>query len=329
MKNCVNGIIGALILSLLFINCANSVVFAQDAQSYYKTGYEYFSQENYEKAEENYKKAININPDFEKAHYWLGKVYTQMNEYEKAVTEWKAVLRINSQNQYAFWNLINSFKSTSLVKSGNSTDYLNEGNRLINSPQAYLSGDSSFSVDTLLSSIPYFKRAVNIEPKLIEGYYWLAEVYSILGTKITSQFSYLAVENYEKTINTEEAGNTSSFSHSSKYWLAYTRLSELYQNLNLDNKQKELWLRFEKARALPYKMALEEKGYLDYNYPSEIEVSYEDGEKIEYWIYPEKNMTFEVVNGEVLGEKDVMKQIIVEPVDEIKGGDLTSEGETE
>ncbi|MBN2395700.1 MAG: tetratricopeptide repeat protein, partial [Candidatus Atribacteria bacterium] len=52
-------------------------VTAQDAQTFYQNGYQYFSQGNYQKAEENYKKAIELNGDFEDAHYWLGKVYRQ------------------------------------------------------------------------------------------------------------------------------------------------------------------------------------------------------------------------------------------------------------
>lgn len=326
-----NKMFGVMILFLLLFLWVNSIIFAQDAQSYYKTGYEYFVQENYQKAEEYYKKAIEINPDFEKAHYWLGKVYSKINNYEKAVQEWKEVLRINSQNQYAFWNLINSFKNTSLVKSDNAIDYLNEGNRLIGNPQAYLQMDNSPSADTLLRSIPYFKKSINIESNPIEAYYWLAEVYRILGVKITSQFSYLAIESYEKTINIEEAGNTISFIHPSDYWHAYTRLSDLYKYLRLENKEEELWLRFKRTRALPYQQALQDEGYLSYGYPSEIEVGFEDGEKVEHWTYPEKNITFIVINGEVQGEKEKeqINQVIEEIFPEIESEAVSSDSDKE
>jgi len=316
-----------LLLSILFIFCGNSIIFAQDAQSYYKTGYEYFTQENYQKAQENYQKAIEVNSDFEEAHYWLGKVYTKMNNYEKAVQEWKEVLRINSRNQYAFWNLINSFKNTSSVKSGNAIDYLHEGSRLVGHPQAYLLAEDFSSVDALLRSIPYFKKSINIEPNLMEAYYWLAEVFKILGIKTTSQFTYLAIENYEKTIDTEEARNTISFIHPSDYWHAYSQLSDLYKYLRLEGKREALWLRFERARALPYQQALEDKGYLNYGYPSKIEVGFENEDKVEYWNYSEKNITFIVVNGEVQREKEKeqIKQISLESVSGIEAEDLSLE----
>jgi len=250
-----------------------------------------------------------------------------MNDYGKAVQEWKEVLRINSQNQYAFWNLVNSFKSTSSVKSDNATDYLNEGSRLIGNPQAYLPVDNSPSVDILLKSIPYFEKSINIEQNLTEAHYWSAEIYRILGIKMTSQFLYLAIENYEKTIDTEEARNTISFVHPSDYWHAYTQLSDLYKYLRLESKKEELWLRFERVRALPYQQALENKGYLNYGYPTEIEADVEGENKVEHWIYSEKNITFIVVNGEVQGEKEKeqIEQIILEPVNEIKIEDLSLE----
>ncbi|GAG25310.1 unnamed protein product, partial [marine sediment metagenome] len=37
---------------------------------------------------------------------------------------------------------------------------------------------------------------------------------------------------------------------------------------------------------------------------SRIEVNFEDGDKIENWIYQEKDITFIVINGEVEGEKE-------------------------
>src|SRR5665811_843159 len=97
--------------------CIRDRIYAQDYQTYYKNGYEYFLQGKYEMAEQDYKKAIELNPNFENAHYWLGKVYTQTGVYDQAIEQWKEVLRINPGNQYAFRNLLDSFKSTSRAVS--------------------------------------------------------------------------------------------------------------------------------------------------------------------------------------------------------------------
>jgi len=293
-----------IIIFLLFSLLGSGLVYSQDAQSFYKTGYEYFLQENYQKAEEYYKNAIDQNPDFEKAHYWLGKVYVKTRDYGKAVQQWREVLRINTQNQYAFWNLLNSYTNTSSVKSNSANDYINEGIRLIGNPGVYLEDDNAPSIDALLSSVPYFNKSIDIEPDLIESYYWIAEVYRILGVKLTSQFFNLSIENYEKAIDTEEARNTISFSHPSDYWFAYSQLGELLNDLRMNDKKEKLWLRLENARILPYQQALQDKGYINYGFPPEIEVELVDEKYVEYWIYPEKSMTFIFEDGEIKGEKE-------------------------
>ncbi len=294
----------SLLALFLILIMGSGMIYAQDAQIYYKNGYEYFIQGNYEKAEQYYKKAIELNPDFEKAHYWLGKVYKQTGAYSQAVEQWKEVLRINPKNQYAFWNLVGSFKSTSRVQSNKASDYLNEGIKIIGNPEEYLYKEDAPSVDLLLGAVPYFKKAVSIEPNLLEAYYWTGETYRALGDKSTHQFHSLAIENYEKAINIEEVRNPVSFTHPSPYWRSYIQLSKMYHSLRLKDKEEKLWLELEKVKALPYQQALNRKGYFGFGYPSRIEVSFKEGDKIENWIYPEKDITFIVINGEVQGEKE-------------------------
>jgi tetratricopeptide (TPR) repeat protein len=255
-------------------------------------------------AEEYYKKAIELNPDFENAHYWLGKVCKQTGDYGQAIEQWKEVLRINPGNQYAFQNLIGSFKSTSRVQSDRANDYLDEGIEIIGNPEEYLFRGSAPSVNSLLSVLPYFKKAASIEPDLLEAFYWIGETYRVLGGKSTWQFTNLAIENYKKVINMEETDNPISFEHPSPYWRSYVQLAKIYSSLGLKDKEEKLWLQLEKAKSLPYKQVLERKGYFGFDYPSRIEVSFKDGDKIENWIYSEKDITFTVINGEVEGEKE-------------------------
>jgi len=294
----------SLLVLFLILILGSAMIYAQDYQTYYKNGYEYFLQEKYEMAEQYYKKAIELNPDFEKAHYWLGKVYKQTGAYGQAIEQWKEVLRINPGNQYAFQNLISSFKSTSRVQSDKADDYLDEGIRVIGNPEEYLFKGSAPSVNGLLSAVPYFKRAGSIEPNLLEAFYWISETYRVLGEKSTRQFKFLAVENYEKVIDIEEVATPISFDHPSPYWRSYVQLAKIYRSLGLKDKEEKLLLRLEKAKSLPYQQTLEKKGYFGFGYPSRIEVRFEDGDKIENWSYPEKDIVFTVINGEVEGEKE-------------------------
>jgi len=292
-----------LILSLILI-LSSAIIYAQDYQTYYKNGYEYFLQEKYEMAEEYYKKAIELNPDFEDAHYWLGKVYKQTGAYNQAIEQWKEVLRVNPGNQYAFQNLVGSFKSTSRVQSDKANDYFDEGIKIIGNPEEYLFKVSAPSVNILLSAIPYFKRATSIESNLLEAFYWMGETYQGLGEKSTRQFNPLAMESYIKVIDIEEAANPISFDHPSPYWRSYLQLAKIYRFLGLKDREEKLWLQLEKAKSLPYKQVLERKGYFGFGYPSRIEVNFKDGDKIENWSYSEKDIIFTVFNGEVEGEKE-------------------------
>ena len=294
----------SIVILWLILILGNTIIYAQDYQTYYKNGYTYFLQEKYEMAEQSYKKAIELNSNFEDAHYWLGKVYTQTGAYNQAIEQWKEVLRINPGNQYAFQNLIGSFKSASRVQSDKANDYLDEGIKIIGNPKEYLFKGDAPSVNSLLSAAPYFKRASSIEPNLLEVFYWLGETYRVLGEKSTWQFTNLAIENYKKVIDIEETANPISFEHPSSYWRSYVQLAKIYSSLGLKDKEEKLWIQLEKVKSLPYQQALERKGHFGFGYPSRIEVRFEDGDKIENWSYPEKDIAFTVINGEVEGEKE-------------------------
>jgi len=294
----------SLLVLFLILILGSAIIYAQDYQTYYKNGYEYFLQENYEMAAQYYKKAIELNPDFEDAHYWLGKVYKQTGDYGQATEQWKEVLRINPGNQYAFQNLIGSFKSVSRVQSDEANDYLDEGIRIIGNPEEYLFKGDAPSVNSLLGAVPYFRRAASIEPNLLEAFYWISETYRVLGEKNTWQFTNLAIENYKKVIDIEETANSISFEHPSPYWRSYLQLTKIYSSLGLKDKEEKLWLQLEETKSLPYKQVLERKGYFGFGYPSRIEVNFKDGDKIENWSYPEKDTIFTVINGEVEGEKE-------------------------
>jgi len=294
----------SLLVLFLILILGIAIIYAQDYQTYYKNGYEYFLQKNYVMAEQYYKKAIELNPDFEKAHYWLGKVYKQTGDYNQAIQQWKEVLRINPGNQYAFQSLIGSFKGTARVQSDKANDYLDEGIKIIGNPEEYLFKGDAPSVNSLLGAVPYFRRASSIEPNLLEAFYWVSETYRVLGEKSTWQFTNLAIENYKKVIDTEEVANPISFEHPSPYWRSYVQLAKIYSSLGLKDKREKLWIQLEETKLLPYKQVLERKGYFGFGYPSRIEISFKDEDKIENWIYSEKDITFIVINGEVEGEKE-------------------------
>ncbi|MDD3655376.1 MAG: tetratricopeptide repeat protein [Atribacterota bacterium] len=291
---------------LLLVNSEYS--FADDAQSYYQNGYQYFSQGDYKRAEENYKKAIELDPKFENAHYWLGKVYRQTGKYNNAITQWIEVLKINPRNPYAFRYLNESFRDTSRVRSGVAGDYFLEGLKVLEiEDDAFLNQDNISSY-TLLSAIPYFKKAVELENSIIGAHYWMAEVYLTLSKKISWQYTSLAISSFEKVIGIEEQNNPFLFQRPSEYCYAYQELIQIFQSLGLNERKDNLLNQLKKAKSIPFEQALNNKGHSGFSYPDSIELIKTDSkELIEIWRYEKEDKAFRIVNKEVVGEEKYYK----------------------
>ena len=291
-----------LILFTIFLSTADFSI-AQDAQSFYQNGYQYFSQGDYQKAEENYQKAVDLDPNFEDAHYWLGKVYRQTGQHEQAIQQWIEVLRINPRNPYAFRYLNERFQSTYRVQNGNASDYYDEGLAMLEVSNETFLDEKSVGYQTLLSSVPYFKKAIDLQNDFVAAYYWLGEAYQALSKKVSWQYTSMAISSFEEAIAREEEQNPDMFTRPSEYWYAYQELMLLYYSLGLNERRENLLSKLQENKQNPYKKVLEDAGYPDLGYPDQIEIISQDEEVIELWKYNEENKTLRVVNKEIKGEE--------------------------
>lgn len=290
---------------VLFISFFGIMLYAkaQDAQSYYQNGYQYFSQGDYQKAEENYRKAIDLDPSFENAHYWLGKVYRQTGQHDKAVMQWIEVLRINPRNPYAFRFLNESFRNISRVQNGSTDEYFSEGLQILKvSDESFLNEEDHHSHELLLA-VPYFKKTIDLQTSFIAAYYWLAEIYQALSKKISWQYTSMAISHFEKVIQIEEEQNPYAFQRPSEYWYAYQELMKIYRSLGLNERRENLLSKLKEAKAAPYEQTLNQAGYSDLGYPERIEMIKQGEEVIELWIFEEREKIFRVVNKEIVGEE--------------------------
>ncbi len=294
-----------IILCIIFWCISQGI--SQEAQTYYENGYQYFSQENYQKAEENYQKAIEIDPNFENAHYWLGKVYRQTGQYEKAIPQWIEVLRINPRNAYAFRYLNSSFNDTSRVQSALASDYLSEGLKILDVKEnSFFLFSNNITNYTFLSAIPYFQKVTTLENNNVFAQYWIAQIYQALSKKISWQYTSLAINSFEKVIEIEEDNNPYSFERPREYWYAYQELMKIYLSLGLNESRENLLDQLESIKAMPYSQVLQDAGYYDFGFPDSIEIINTDTkETVELWGYDDKEKTFRVVNKEVIGEENI------------------------
>ncbi len=295
---------GQIIIILgLYLICLTNTGFSQDAQTFYKNGYQYFAQGDYQKSEENYQEAINLNPNYEDAHYWLGKVFRETGQYDKAIRQWIEVLRINPRNPYAFRYLNESYRDVSRVKNGTANDYFSEGLEMLGITNEAFLDESRYSSQTLLSIVPYFKKAIGMENGLTGAHYWLAEIYQALSKKISWQYTSVAISSFEKAIAAEEEKNNHTSERPSEYWHSYQELMVIYQSLGLNERKEKLLSQLEQIKADPYEQVLNHAGYHDYGYPDHIEIIKDSDSIIELWKYSDENKTFRVINNEIVGEE--------------------------
>lgn len=80
-----------------------------EVNTYYYLGLLYFQKGQYDKAEEEFKYAVYLNPGFVNGYHYIGLLYFQQGKYEKAIEEWKKIFEIiveNYPNKYIILNNI-------------------------------------------------------------------------------------------------------------------------------------------------------------------------------------------------------------------------------
>ena len=90
----------AISLVLGSLNCARKT-----ADDHYRAGYRFFDEGDYDKAIEEYNKAIKIDPNHINSHLNLGEAYYQKGMYEQAKKEYEYVLKLNNMHMKAHFNL--------------------------------------------------------------------------------------------------------------------------------------------------------------------------------------------------------------------------------
>ncbi|GLB53089.1 hypothetical protein NBRC110019_21290 [Neptunitalea chrysea] len=114
-----------------------------DKSAYNNLGNIYKDQKEYEKAIQNYKKAIQIDPNFAYPYNGLGTVYCNQKKYEKAIQYYEKAIKINP-------------------------DYLTPYNGL---------GTVYCNQKKYEKAIQYYEKAILINPDFAAPYYNLADLY--------------------------------------------------------------------------------------------------------------------------------------------------------
>lgn len=124
-------ILGVLIISVLII-ATISYRFVQkyglmppdtpEVREWLELGSEYSSQEKFKEAEDAFKKAIELDPDYELSHYLLGMCYYEQKRYDEATEIFNKVLKINTRYKPAQFGL----ETIEVIKEANISIELSE-----------------------------------------------------------------------------------------------------------------------------------------------------------------------------------------------------------
>ena len=82
----------------------SSVAHAEDAETYYNRGVDYYNQKQYESAIQCYTKAIELNPNFAMAYNNRGAVYNELKQYERAIQDYDKAIELNPNLATAYTN---------------------------------------------------------------------------------------------------------------------------------------------------------------------------------------------------------------------------------
>lgn len=89
-------------LILGFSSCANK---EEQAEKHFRQGFSHQDQGDLDQAIEEYKRAVELNPNHLKAYMNLGVVYMRQEKYDQAIEEFSAVVKLNYYHANAHYNL--------------------------------------------------------------------------------------------------------------------------------------------------------------------------------------------------------------------------------
>ncbi len=89
-----------LLLPLLFLSCAEN-----ENKDFVKQGIEYLTDQEYDKAEASFSKAIEKNPKNAEGYYGLGGIYNYKEKYPDAEKAFKTVLQLDPTHLDSHYSL--------------------------------------------------------------------------------------------------------------------------------------------------------------------------------------------------------------------------------
>ena len=152
------------------------------------------NQKNFDKAITNYKKSIEINPNYAEGHNNLGGVLYKLGKFNKAIDSYQRAIKIKPDFAEAYNNLGLAFKE--LGKFSEAIDSYQRAIKINpNYAEAYNNlGLTSEELGKFSEAIDSYQRAIKINPNYAEAYNNLGITFNMIG-----KFNK-AIDSYQRAI---------------------------------------------------------------------------------------------------------------------------------
>jgi tetratricopeptide (TPR) repeat protein len=171
----------------------------KNAWGYFYLGSVYVAKDSLILAEQAYKKAIELDPNFTLDMYRLAHVYRLQGQYQNAIQVLQNVLKINKEEISAYYDLGINYKNIGDTKSANEhfNKYKKYAELLVK--QNPKDAESYFCLSTVLARLENYKKSWELGKKVLKidttSYIHMAEIMA-LHTKNPEALNYL-----QKAIN--------------------------------------------------------------------------------------------------------------------------------
>ena len=211
------------------------MIHAQSARQYYRAGEDFFDNMNFRDAIEQYTKAVEMDPDYDKAYIQRANAYARLNDYERAAADYDRAIVFNEKDAELYY--LSGYAYHQLGKNGVALSKLNQA---IEMKRKYLEAHQVRSV--VYIELQRYQEALEDCQKCLslqedeKGFFNLAKVYEKLEMNDEAEQAYRSsIRKNRRVIETHYALASLLFKRE-KFSEAY---QSVMQMLELDPKNLE------------------------------------------------------------------------------------------
>ncbi len=156
---------------------------ANPGQAHYTLGVIYADKGEIEKAEEQYKKAVDYNPGLSEAYVNLGSIYGDRGDHQMALYYYRTALKQGADSAFVLYNIGIEYHNQGLLDQAEESYRQSLSLRDENPKAHYLLGEILLRKNILNRAIEQYESAVSYDPQYAMAFHRLGTIYLQMGEK--------------------------------------------------------------------------------------------------------------------------------------------------